>query len=161
MENAAGAFWSGGAYVLTMLLLYLMPVGYFFAYGMGSLAAFGAMCRAERKNYRQKAFLSLTFFTLHWLAITTTDILYDNIYNFAGQTDFMVAHPELWYVLFLGMCVIYRGMEFALLAFEIWCILKASAHDGGSLCYGMGRGRDYEVLSRLLYYTDRGNFRQL
>ena len=125
MENAAGAFWSGGAYVLTMLLLYLMPVGYFFAYGMGSLAAFGAMCWAERKNYRQKAFLSLTFFTLHWLAITATDILYDNIYNFAGRTDFMVAHPELWYVLFLGMCVIYRGMEFALLAFEIWCILKA------------------------------------
>lgn len=124
MENTAGAFWSGGAYVLAMLLLYIMPVGYFFAYGMGSLAAFGAMCRAERKNYRQKAFLALTFFTLHWLAATTTDILYDSIYSFATQTDFMAGHPDLWYALYLGMCVIYRVMEFAFLAFEIWCILR-------------------------------------
>lgn len=68
MENTAGAFWPGAAYVLAMLLLYFMPMGYLAAYSMGSLAAFGAMCRVERKKYRQKVFIALTFFTLHWLS---------------------------------------------------------------------------------------------
>ena len=63
MEKKKGAHWAGAVYILVMLVLYFMPqhMDYFAAYTIGALAAFFVMCCVDRRNYRQKIFIAVTF----------------------------------------------------------------------------------------------------
>lgn len=130
MENKIGAAVSGAVYFAVMTVLYLVPVHMmvFNAYGLGILAAFFVMCFMDRRNYRQKIFLAVTFFSLRWFSFAMAEILYDNLYSFAEKTEYMRGHPDLWFALFVGVCVYWLLLELIFLAAGIWCILRAYAY---------------------------------
>lgn len=116
----------GAAYFLTMLFLYLMPLhtDVLTAYGIGSLVMFCLICLADRRNYRQKAFLVVVFFSLSWLSAAMAEILYDNLYAFAENTDYMKNHPGMSLALYAGVCTCYLVLEFTFTAMGIWQVLR-------------------------------------
>lgn len=126
MENIKGAYYVSTAYVSAMLILYLIPFYFnvFAAYFIGVSAAFFVMCRVDRRNYEQKAFLAVTFFAVRGFVSAVAEILYDNLYSFAENTDYMANHPGMWFALYVGVCIFYLLMEFVITAASIRCIVR-------------------------------------
>lgn len=92
MERKKGALRAGMAYVLVMWGIYVLSLrleGLSLRRMMGALAVFLVMCRTDRRNYGQKAFLVQTFFSLHRFAGAVAEMVYDNLYYFIGNTDYM------------------------------------------------------------------------
>ena len=130
MENKKGIFGVGVVYSLTMLLLYILPFHFdsFIAYSIGVFASFLVMCRIEQRNYEQKAFLAVVFFSLRWFTTAIAEILYDNLYNFVNSLYYMTVHTNMSFVLYVGVCLLYLVWEFLFTALSIWCILKNYAY---------------------------------
>lgn len=130
MKNKIGIFCVGVIYSLTMLMLYMIPLylDSFIAYSIGVFAAFLVMCQIDRRNYEQKAFIVVVFFSLRWFTSAIAEILYDNLYNYVGNTDYMIVHPNMSFVLYVGVCLLYLVLEFLFIAISIWCILKNYAY---------------------------------
>lgn len=126
MENKKEAVSVGATYFLTMLILYLIPLYFtnFIAYCIGCFAAFLVMCRIDRRNYEQKAFIAVAFFSLHWFVYAMTDILHDKCYSLALKTDYMAEHSDMWFVLYVVMCMFWLMLELLLMALSIGYILK-------------------------------------
>lgn len=127
IKNKKNAIYIGTVYSVTMLIFYIMPLylNRFIAYGMGVFAAFFVMCLIDKRNYKQKVFISVTFFSLHWFAFAMADILYDELYNFLSNTNYMKVHPNKWFALYIVMCIFYPVSELLFLAISIKCILKS------------------------------------
>lgn len=134
----------GAAYALIMILLPIMPfVGdAYTAYGLGSLLMFFVLCVADRRNYRQKAFLVMVFFSLNWLSSAMAEIIYDNLYAFAERTDYMRSHLGMWTALYLGVSAVYLLLEFLFTAAGIWQLLRAYKNKRTDM-----RGRELVMLS--------------
>lgn len=126
MNHKKGAFFSGAVYVLIILILYsnLLPVCALLAYGIEILVVLLAMCLSDRRNYGQKVFLVVTFFSLRRFALGIAEILYDHLYSWATQTQYMMEHPNMWFALYVGVSVLYQVFEFSFMAIAIWMILR-------------------------------------
>ncbi len=83
------------------------------------------MCQAERRNYRQKFFLAVTFFALRWFIFAAANIIYDQLYNFWGNTAYMRSHPNQFFVLYVGMVAFHTILAGLLMGAGVWCLLKA------------------------------------
>lgn len=126
VSKKKSAAYGGLAYFLTMLLLYTMRISMdvYVIYGMASLAMFLVICQMDRRNYRQKLFLVLTFFSLNWFAASMAEILYDFLYDSAMQTNYIQNHPELSSIIYIVMCVCDLGLEFGFTAIGIWQVMR-------------------------------------
>lgn len=126
MKRKRDAVCVGIAYLLTLLILYIMPLtmSFFIAYIIGVFVAFLVMCRLEQKNYEQNTFIAVTFFSLRCFAFAMAEILYDRLYNLIENTSYMQTHPNMDFALYVGVCMVYFGVEFLILSVSIWCILK-------------------------------------
>lgn len=129
VKRKTAAFCTGAVYFSAMLACYLIPLrfGSLIALGMSLFAAFFVMCRMDQRNYRQKIFLAALFFSLYWLTSAMAEILYDNLYGFLEHKcyRYMEEHPNLWFMVFVGLCAFYLTVETILMAVSIRCILKA------------------------------------
>lgn len=114
---------------MTMLVLYVLPLYFdvFIAYALGSLTAFFVMCWLERRNYIQKAFLAITYFSLRWFTTTMAELLYDKLYYLVENTMWYQANPPVFmqFMVYVGVCVIYLVMVFAITAGAVYCITKS------------------------------------
>lgn len=122
------AFYVGVMYVLVILFLHLMPlyVNVYAAYVVSSAAVVCSCCLADRRNYRQKLFLVTVFFSINWLSAAMAEILYDNLYAFAENTEYMRSQPDMmWRLLYAGVCFCYLVLEFSFTAIGIWQVTKA------------------------------------
>ena len=129
MENKKGVFCVGIAYFATMLILYFVPIqiNTFAAYGLGMLSAFTVMCRIDRRNYKQKIFIVVTFFSLHWLSDYMTRIITDAIYNVRVVADtFYMAekHMVTKILIFGGVELLDTVIGFVLLGISVRYIVK-------------------------------------
>lgn len=126
MNHKRGAFYSGVSYILIMALLYRasFPMTAFWAYSIGMLAVLTVMCINDRRNYGQKVFLTVTFFSLRWFAQGVAEILYDHLYNWAEQTSYMRQHLNMWFALFVAVSISYQIFEFSFMAVSMWMILR-------------------------------------
>lgn len=130
LNSASGrraAFFIGPVYFFVMILLHILsfPKDTYTAYGLGSLIMLFILCVADKRNYRQKAFLVMVFFSLNWLSSAMAEILYDNLYGFAERTSYMRSHLDMWAALYIGVSAVYLLLEFSFTAFGIWQVLKA------------------------------------
>ena len=129
MENKKGAFSIVIAYFATMLILYFVPIqiNTFTAYGLGILSAFIVMCRTDCRNYKQKIFIAVTFYSLDWLseymariiteAIYNTEIVHDNFFLTEG-------HPVTRLLIFSGVELLDMVIGFGLLGISARYIVK-------------------------------------
>ncbi len=127
MDHSKRVFCVGIIYILTMVVLYFVPLVFkpIMAYGTGAFVAFLVMCLIERKNYGQKIFLSVTFFVLREFVYAMAEILYDRLYHLAGNTEYMLTHLKMWFALYVVVCIIFLILEFGFMRISIWCISKS------------------------------------
>ena len=127
LQSRKTALAAGGIYFLTMFGLYVMPLpsDIFMAYALGSLAAFLVMCGMERRNYPQKAFLAVTFFSLRWFTATIAELLYDKLYAITEKTMWYKENSSMQSIIFIGVCVFYLAMVLVITAGAIYCIVKS------------------------------------
>lgn len=116
----------GITYILTMVILYEIPILFstFMAYSVGVFVPFLVMCWAEQRNYEQKIFIAVTFFSLRWFTSAMAEILYDNLYDFILNTNYMRTHPNRSFALYIVVCLLYLALEFLFTIIGIRCVLK-------------------------------------
>ena len=120
---------AGITYFLAMIVLYIIPphMGIFTAYLLGSLIAFSVMYIMERRNYTQKAFLAITYFSFRWFTATMADILYDYLYKIVENTAWYKGNPPMYmqFMVYVGGCVLYLIMVFVITYVAICFIIKS------------------------------------
>lgn len=129
LQRKKSALAAGGTYFLAMLGLYVIPphMGIFTAYALGGLASFLVMCGMERRNYPQKAFLAVTYYSLRWVTVAMADILYDYLYDLVGETGWYQGNPpmSMQFMVYVGVCVFYLIMLLVITVGGIHCIVKS------------------------------------
>lgn len=129
LQSVKAALATGGIYFLTMLMLYVMPFycDAFMAYALGSLAVFLVMCGLERRNYLQKAFLAITYFSLRWFTATMAELLYDNLYCMVENTMWYQGDPpmRMQFMVYVGVCVFYLVMVLVVTDGAVCCITRS------------------------------------
>jgi len=129
LRSAKVALAAGGIYFLTMLTLYAMPLhnDAFIAYAFGSLMTFLVMYGLERRNYAQKAFLAITYFSLRWFTATIAEFLYDKLYYLVENTTWYQKNPSMSmeFMVYAGVCVFYLIMVFVITAGAVCCITRS------------------------------------
>lgn len=132
MENKRWAFCIGIAYFIAMVIQDFAPVmiNTFLAYSIGVFAAFVVMCRIDRRNYRQKIFITVTFFSLRHLSVCMARIITELLYTF-DKAKTPVIGLILFGIIELTDCI----MGFALLGISVRCIVKTCVYkrDGMSV----------------------------
>lgn len=121
------AFIVGAAYVFTMCLVEVVPVmlSNFVAYSIGILSAFFVMCCIDCRNYRQKMYISITFFSLRWLAAYFADTITVKLYDQMVITPYLAGHLVRQLVATIGTDILKLAIIFSVLKFSIGRILKA------------------------------------
>lgn len=130
MQNKKGAFGIGIAYLAVMLILYFVPVeiNIFATYGIGILSAFVVMCKADRRNHKQKVFIAATFFSLHWMSEYMTRIVTNAIYDIKAVSDIFYAaegNHAVKIFIFGGVELLDVAIGFAVLGISVGYIVKA------------------------------------
>lgn len=129
LQSDVVALAAGGIYFLTMFVLYVAPLynDVFTAYALGSFAAFLVMCGMERRNYSQKAFLAITYFSLRWFTATIAELLYDKLYLLVENSVWYKGNPPMimQFVVYVGVCVFYLVMVFVITVGAVCCITKS------------------------------------
>lgn len=127
MENRDKAFGIGIAYALTMLLQYAIPfeLNNVAAYGIGVLSALFAMCMLDRKNYRQKIYIAVTFFSLRWLSSYTADIITVKLVDKIIYTAYMAEHPVRQFLAAIAIDLLDHAITFSVIGLSVRYIIKA------------------------------------
>ncbi len=114
------------AYFLTMLLFYTMRVSMnvYVIYGMANFVMFLVICQMDRRNYRQKLFLVVTFFSLNEFAASMAEILYDYLYDSILQTIYIRNHPDMSSIVYIIMCVCDLSLEFIFTSAGSWQVVR-------------------------------------
>lgn len=132
LRSVKVALATGGIYFLTMLVLYVIPFYYntFMAYALGSLMAFIVMYGMERKNYTQKAFLAVTYFSLRWFTTTIAELLYDKLYYLVANTIWYQKNSTIFmqFMVYVCVCVFRLVMVLVMTIAAICCITKSYVH---------------------------------
>ncbi len=117
MRKRKNAFFAGAAYCLVMFFWSITPirVSNFAAYGMGVAAAFLTMCLTERKNYRQKIFLAVTFFSLRWLAPYMAEACLKRAGESISDTLYLGGNVLGRFCSYVGLSVLKLALTFVLL----------------------------------------------
>lgn len=125
MENKRWAFCIGIVYFIAMVIQDFAPVmiNTFLAYSIGVFAAFVVMCRIDRRNYRQKIFITATFFSLRHLSVCMARIITELFYRF-DKAKTPVMGLVLFGIIELTDCI----MGFALLGISVRCIVKTCVY---------------------------------
>lgn len=129
-EKKKSALLAGAVYSLFMVTLYFIPINldFYIIYGISMLAAFLVMYAADKRNHRQKIFISVLFFSLRLLTYAMADIIYIKIYSLILDTKFMQTHEELCFALYAGICVFYLLIEAVLTLTAVRLIIKSYSY---------------------------------
>ena len=135
MENKKGAFSIVTAYFATMMIMRFIPIeneiDKFVIHGLGVLAAFAVMCRIDCRNYKQKIFIVVTFYSLRWQSnfmvrlITEAILNIRPIYNAYFSPGGNLATQLM---IFSGENLLNAVMGFALLGISVSIIVKTYAY---------------------------------
>lgn len=127
LKQRKGAFLIGAAYPAVMLTLYFepVPVNNFLAYSLGILTAFLVMCFIDRRNYCQKVFLAITFFSLRWLSSYIIRFLTAALYDWVISSLYLIERPPLQLLSYIGACLCDLALRFCILGSIVKCVVKA------------------------------------
>lgn len=121
---------TGLAYFLVMEILYYIPVYFnnFTAYSLGVLAAFLVMSLSDRRNLNQKAFLSVTFFSLRWLSFAMENCIDKAIFYASSRLPLYPFSWKLRLGVFMISSVLYIMLSFIFLSIPVWLINRTYTH---------------------------------
>ncbi len=127
MEVKRRIFCVGAAYSATMLVLYFAPVSInnFLAYSSGILVAFLVMCKIDRRNYFQKIFIAVTFFSLRFLSRQMGLVIYGMISQWVISRAYMIERLDFQLGAYIVVDILDTVMRFLILEISIRQIMRA------------------------------------
>ena len=127
MEKRNKAIGIGMVYFLTMFILYVIPLNLnnVVAYGTGILSAFLVMCMTDRRNYRQKIYIAVTFFSLRWLSSYMVDMITVNLVDQIIYTTYMAQHPVRQFIAAVAIDILDMSLTFTVIGISVRYIVQA------------------------------------
>ena len=134
-KREKSAVCGAAAYFLIIMLFYItgFTMDVYLIYGTASLIMLLVICLTDKRNYRQKSFLVITFSSLSWSAAAMAEILYDFLYDTAMKTDYMQNHPEMSCAVYIMMCVCYLTFDSGFTVIGIRRVLKVYTNKGAEM----------------------------
>lgn len=125
INNRKAALFIWTVYSGTMLLLYLMPfyIDNFTAYSIGIIAAFIVMCISDKRNYCQKVYIAVTFFSLRYFSSFITEIINSFIYYLVADNIYM--SQKMSFIVYVIKLFFDILLELAIQYISIWYILRS------------------------------------
>lgn len=122
-RKAALLIWA--VYSGTMLLLYWIPfyIDNFTAYSIGIIAAFIVMCMLDRRNYCQKIFIAVTFFSLRYFSAFITEIINYFIYHLIA--DYIYMGQKISFIVYVIKLFFDILLELVIQCISVWYILRS------------------------------------
>ena len=121
----------GVPYVVVLLILRMIPteISNALAYAAAVGASGIVMCIIERRNYRQKIFLFVTFFLLRWISMGLATLIYRQTSEFFLQLQ-AVAALEIGgqFAFFVGMTLFHAGIHLVFVWLAVWIIRRVYVH---------------------------------
>lgn len=116
----------GAVYFIIMVFLYYQPywMDNFSAYAIGALTGFLAMYLLERKNWEQKAFLAVTFFSLRWISLAMENCIDREIYRYCSLSLAEDGSLRRQLELFLLQIGVDLLLSMGIMLFSVWAIKK-------------------------------------
>lgn len=127
MKNQRASIYVGAGYFATMQILYMIPfeLNNFTVYGSGMLVSFLLMCWKDRRNYRQKVFISTAFFSLRWLSAYMTNVISQRMYMLFIYHPYMIRRPVLQLAAYSGVEIVHLLLLAGILDISVSAIVKA------------------------------------
>lgn len=127
LEKPKRAVLAFAAYVAGVLLLQAGAdgSGSFFVWSTGQILAFLVMCFADRRNYCQKIFIAVTFFTLRWLSFYMAGSLTGGLREWMMSGRVLAGRPWMQLAVFLGVELSDASIGCLVLGVSIRAILYA------------------------------------
>lgn len=104
----------GAAYIMVMLILKFCPyeMDAMTAYAAGFTSAFLVMYIGDRRNARQKIFLTVAFYLIEWISWGVILIPWGILYDLLIMPSAMMEHPFLQFGMFIALKLLYLAMIF-------------------------------------------------
>lgn len=127
MKNKKSSVYAGAVYFATMQILYMIPseLNNFTVYGSGMLLSFAVMCWKDKRNYRQKIFISTAFFSLRWLSAYMTSIISQELYMLLLYHPYMIERPVLQFIAYNSTEILHLFLWSGILKVSVSAIIKA------------------------------------
>lgn len=125
ITNRKAALFIWAVYSGTMLLLYWIPfhIDNFTAYSIGIIAAFIVMCISDRRNYCQKIFIAVTFFSLRYFSSFITGIT--NFFIYSLIADYIYMSQKMSFIVYVIKLLFDILLELAIQYISVWYILRS------------------------------------
>jgi sensor histidine kinase YesM len=116
----------GIAYFVTMMIFNFIPYEFdsIFVYLGGIFAAFLTVCYLDRRNFKQKIFLSLVMYLVAWIARSIAIVPEDIITMLVEYPNYISTSITLLFVCFVFEQIIYVAALFVFMAFQVKLIEK-------------------------------------
>lgn len=135
VERKHKAPYVGAVYFVTMSALYFLPleIENAIAYGIGILLSFLVMCGIDKRNYRQKVFIAVTFFSLRWLSAYMISEISLCLYRWIINTPYLIEHQMLQLVSYSGAELFDLALRFLVMGISVHSITKAYVYKRGNM----------------------------
>ncbi len=104
------AFYVGMSYSLAMLILYCVPQEIIYPYLWRAIVVCVIMCLLERRNIKQKVFLSTVMYLFRWMVYGVTLVLRDAMFALFINTPHMYMHPVKQWIVYIIVEVVYYSV---------------------------------------------------
>ena len=118
------AYYVGLSYSVAMLIFYCVPQEITYPYLLGIIVACTTMCLLERRNIKQKVFLSTTMYLFRWMGYGVTLVLRDIMFALFINTPYMLNEPVKQLIAYIIVELIYYGVAIMVMCMVIKLIHK-------------------------------------
>lgn len=121
------AWFTGVVYFAVMEVLYYIPIEFtnFTTYFLATFSTFLVMCLIDRRNLRQKSFLSVTFFSIRWTSLAMVNCIDKVIFYETQRIPGYSLNQKLQWRIFLGERVCGVILTIFFLGISVWLIHRA------------------------------------
>ncbi len=103
-------FYVGMSYSFTMLILYCVPQEIAYPYLWRAIVTCVIMCLLERRNIKQKVFLSTVMYLFRWMVYGVTLVLRDAMFALFINTPHMHMHPVQQWIVYIIVELVYYSV---------------------------------------------------
>ena len=113
------AFYVGVSYSVTMLIFYCVPQEIIYPYLWRAIVACVTMCLLEKRNIKQKVFLSSVMYLFRWMVYGVTLLLRDVMFELFIDIPYMHMNPVKQWIVYIIVELIYYSVAITAMYFVI------------------------------------------
>ena len=113
------AFYVGVSYSVTMLIFYCVPQEIIYPYLWRAIVACVTMCLLEKRNIKQKVFLSSVMYLFRWMVYGVTLLFRDVMFDLFIDIPYMLMHPVKQWIVYIIVELVYYSVAIMVMCLVI------------------------------------------